>query len=336
MRGTLSPRRLATVLALAALLTACGEVDSGRRPFTILALPSGVPTSVAFSPDGTSLAAGARIYVESTKTWAATVYLWRAANWSTLPALNLGEAVMDSRVGVAFSPDGALLAATEPRGMVNVWQTAGWQALRELPIDPGLNGLVAFSPDGKTLAATASGVTVGLWRVADWKPLPPLTITAPGANVMAFAPDSAALATGGAGEEVQIWRLADGQQLQRLRGHTEGITSLAFAPDGQSIASGSYDKTMRLWRVSDGSVLDTWDITPTALLFTAGGANILESDLWRDPTLFRVKDGAVILRLSGDPAWDGMSPKGLSLALSPDSHTLAGAGHVDIWLWRLP
>jgi WD40 repeat protein len=337
MHGTRSLRRLAAVLALAALLTACGEADSSRRPFNILTLPTGVPTSVAFSPDGATLAAGARLYVKSTNTWAAAVYLWRAATWSALPTLNLGEAVPDGRVGVAFSPDGALLAAAEPSGVVHVWQTADWQARRELAIDPGLSGLVAFSPDGATLAATTGGGTVRLWRVADWTPLPPLTIAAPGADAMAFAPDSRALATGGSGEEVQIWRLADGQQLQRLRGHTKGITSLAFAPDGQSIASGSYDNTMRLWRVSDGSVLDTWDITPTALLFTAGGANILESDLWRDPTLFRVKDGAVILRLGGDPAWDAMSPKGLSLALSPDGQILAGgAGHGDIWLWRLP
>lgn len=154
---------------------------------------------------------------------------------------------------------------------------------------------------------------------------------------MSFSPDSQLLATGGNDEEVHVWRLADGARLQRLRGHTKGITSLAFSPDGRTLASGAYDDTMRFWRVSDGKSLDTWDITPADLLYAPGGEKIWVSDIWSDPRLFRASDGATLVTLRGDPDQDGISPKGLSLALSPDGSTLTGGtGHGDVWLWKLP
>jgi WD40 repeat protein len=326
------------VIALSmVLLAACGAADSGMRPFKIIEIVDGYPTSVAFSPDGETLAAGARIYIQSTDKWSSAVHLWRSDDWAALPTLTLGEGIMDGGIGIAFSPDGKLLAAAEPNGKVHVWQTSDWMPIKEMEIERGLTALVAFSPDGKTLAANARGSKIALWKVDGWEPLPPLLISEMGANAMSFSPDSQMLATGGDDEEVHVWRISDGTQLQRLRGHTKGITSLAFSPDGQTIATGAYDDTMWFWRVSDGKSLDTWDITPADLLFMAEGESILVSDLWSDPKIFRVSDGAVLAKLDGDPVWDGMSPKGLSLALTPDGKTLAGGtGHGDIWLWKIP
>jgi len=327
---------IADVLALF-LLAWCGAGMSGTRPFRTLAIADGSPTSVAFSPDGKMLAAGVRVYRKSTDKWWSEVHLWAAESWSALPTLVLGEGVMDGGIGVAFSPDGTLLAAAEPQGTVHIWRTADWHPVEELASDPGLRALVAFSPDGKTLAATTSGGKVWRWTVANWGSLPALATADEGANVMTFSPDSRLLATGGANQAVHIWRLADGAPLQRLRGHTKGITALAFSPDGQTLASGSYDETMRLWRVADGQVLATWDITPADLLFALGGARIMESDLWTDPKILQVRDGAVVAQLRGDSQWDGISPKGASLALTADGRILAGGtGHGDIWLWAIP
>ena len=71
--------------------------------------------------------------------------------------------------GVAFSPDGTLLAAAEVDGAVQMWNLATGQAVgAPLEADrPGgsVNGL-AFSPDGKLLAAADSDGTVRLWNPA--------------------------------------------------------------------------------------------------------------------------------------------------------------------------
>jgi hypothetical protein len=66
-------------------------------------------------------------------------------------------------------------------------------------------------------------------------------------------------------------------------------------------------------------------------LDTSEGESLLVSDLWSDLKLYRVSDGTVLTKLNGAPDWDGMSPKGLSLAFTLDGKTVAGGtGHGDV------
>lgn len=346
MQRTTSPRKykitplacLMSALLSILLLVACGGgEDSHTRPFKTLPVGNGYPTTLSFSPDGKTLAVGAQIFVEGANKWSSEVQLWSAGSWSSIATLKLGEGVMDGGVGVAFSPDGTLLAAAEPAGKVHVWRASDWHMVEEFNIERGLTALVAFSPDGKTLASTARGNKVWFWKVANWTPLPTLTISDDGANAMQFSPSSRLLATGGDDEEVHIWRLSDGAQQQRLRGHTKGITALAFSPDGAMLTSGSYDDTLRLWRISDGKSLSTWDVTPSDLIFTSRGESIIEGDLWTDPKILKVSDGSALTTFAGDRDWDAMSPKGVCLALTSDGKILAGGtNHEAIWLWNMP
>ena len=69
--------------------------------------------------------------------------------------------------GVAFSPDGQLLAAAYSDGTVRLWNPATGQAVgTPLPADAGTGGSVsgvAFSPDGKLLATADTDGTVRMW-----------------------------------------------------------------------------------------------------------------------------------------------------------------------------
>ena len=70
--------------------------------------------------------------------------------------------------GVAFSPDGTLLASAEVDGTVQLRNTAtGQPAGADLQAGIGypVNG-VAFSPDGKLLAVADADGTVRMWPVS--------------------------------------------------------------------------------------------------------------------------------------------------------------------------
>ena len=71
--------------------------------------------------------------------------------------------------GVAFSPDGKLLAARTTVDAVQIWRVDEWVLLREMESAQGGMGNVAFSPDGDLLAAGDAYHEIRWWRVADGK-----------------------------------------------------------------------------------------------------------------------------------------------------------------------
>jgi WD40 repeat protein len=225
------------------------DLQRGRVQATLDA-PRGFIGALAFSPDGATLAAGARDGI---------VGLWDVATRRETKTLPVGDPVR----AVTFSPDGRTLAAgagtylgtDKVARAVTLWDVAsGTRLPRELRCD-GVFAL-AYSPDGRTLAVGAGDGLVRLWK-------PHLELRSlPGhqpkeAWAVAFFPDGRTLVSSGDDHALRFWDVATGRQLRLLMGHRALVSCVAITPDGMRIASGSYDRTVKVWDVGTGKVTFT-------------------------------------------------------------------------------
>ena len=156
--------------------------------------------------------------------------------------------------GVAFSPDGRLLAtAGSDDKTARLWDPATGEHRRTLTgHDGGVYG-VAFSPDGRLLATGNFRGTARLWDPATGEHRRTLTGHDGLVHGVAFSPDGRLLATASFDGTARLWDPATGEHRRTLTGHDGSVYGVAFSPDGRLLATvGSVDGTARLWDPATG------------------------------------------------------------------------------------
>src|SRR6266545_6970414 len=125
---------------------------------------------------------------------------------------------------VAFSPEGALLAAGTSSNTVRVFRVSTGAVVRTLTGHTSFVASVAFAPDGMTLASGSWDQTVRMWRVSDLR-LRRILRGADPVYSVAFSRDSTILAVG-AGDTVRLWAVSTGTRLRTLA--APFVSSVAF------------------------------------------------------------------------------------------------------------
>jgi WD40 repeat protein len=309
-------------------------------------------TSVAFSPDGTVLAAGSQD---------GTISLWNAATGRKTAVLTTDFFIRS----LAFSPDGKTLAAGGDSGDVILWNTATRKQVSTLAMSSPV-GTLAFSPDGKTLAAGDDDGTVVLWDAATGRQGGSVNVGSAQLDSVAFSPDGKTIAAANGGD-VDIWDTATGKRAATLVVKT-GAGSVAFSPDGKTIAAGSFSGgDVTLWDTASGRQTAVLAVGSNVdhVAFSPGGKTLAAATggsvkLWdvvtgqRAATLapgsavgnvafspedqrIAVVDGDSVQIWDTESRWTGNLAEGSSVesvAFSPGEQVLAVgdlSGHVGLW-----
>lgn len=177
--------------------------------------------AVIFAPDGETIAVGAQ-------GDAITFYAVATGQQSGAIA---GKFFVR---GLAYSPDGRVLAAALSDGTCLLWQDGqfwDWRAEHERPVTA-----CQFSPDGTILATASADRTLKLWDYRRGALLHTCTGHTDTIYSCAFAPSGGSIITVSRDRTLRLWDVGSGHH--RTTFHAEaGFFDCDFHPDGERIAA---------------------------------------------------------------------------------------------------
>ena len=197
----------------------------------------------------------------------------------------------NSALGVAFSPDGKILASASEtfNPIVELWNAktgahiatlAGYEPRGDRRVHS-----LAFSPDGKILATGTWWGSIKLWDMATRTEIITFRHGGDKGRIMslAFSPDGKILASALTDDltspehTIKLWDMATKTEIATLSGHINGVQSVSFSPDGKTLASGAFDSTIRLWDVATKTQIAylPYENTVTSVSFSPDGKTLI-------------------------------------------------------------
>jgi WD40 repeat protein len=213
------------------------DVEEGKAVHTIENKAGTDALSLAFSPDGSTLAcAGA----------------WNDSSFLPKPGTTIKINGKEVKIGGGIIIQGLEMTRREGH-FVLAWNTkTGKESRRFAGLKAKITD-VAYSSDGKLLAAAARDGRVCIWDAQGGKlrlVIHANTTGKSGIAGLAFNKDDKALITAGHDGALRTWDVSTGEQLREYRNTDGAFTALAAGRDGKTVITGG----------SDTGVL-TWDIT---------------------------------------------------------------------------
>lgn len=296
-------------------------------------------TSVAYAPDGHTLATGGG---HTLVFKPGEVTLWDVAAGKERGTLKGHESAV---WGVAFDPAGKRLATASFDKSVKLWEAASFKELATLKGHANWVTCVAFSPDGAVVVTGSEDTTVKLWDAASGAEKTTLKGHTGTVRSVAFSHDGKLLATASFDNTLKVWDVEKGAELSTLKGHENAVWCVAFSRDSKTLASGSADGNVRLWTLADGAapgaysekaVLKGHKNWVSAIAFAPTGQRLASGGFDKRVILWDVSADAEVASL------DDLTSTVWSLSFSPDGKKVALASGLTeteegtVKFWNVP
>ena len=297
------------------------DLPTGKELWTAVASKEFI-TSLAFSPDGKTLASAAG-FSES------DIRLWEVATGKPSGRLEGHSSWVSSLV---FWPDGKKLASSCADQTIRIWDLASQKCLQVLRGHRQEVWRLTFLPDHQTLVSGAKDGTVCLWDTSVTRPRQPhFNISVP-ENLLnwRFTPDSRSVLTIDEPGRVSRWSGSDFQLPEPLPKIGEAIENNSrnylyqFSQDGHFLAAGSTNGVLQVWDLLKRVPGRQWSNTTGVVWpasFLADGSKLIT--ISENDNMFHEWDLQTGLEIQ---SWQGPA-QAYGVALSPDGRSCIVPGY---------
>lgn len=261
------------------------------------AYPVPVPvTSVAFSPDGATLATSG--YHE--------VVLWKVEDGSLLRRItNVAERVYD----IEFTKDGQkiVVASGTPAqiGEAKIFQVADGKLLGDLVRTDDSVFAVSLSPDEKRLATAGADRAIRVYDFATQKQQLLIEDHADWVMDVAWSADGTRLASASRDKTSKVFDSASGDSLVTFNGHGQPVYGVGFQADGKIVVSSGSDKQIRTWNVADAKqvkAIGGFGNEVFRIVITPEG-HVYSCSADKNARVHQVSDGKALKTFAGHTDW---------------------------------
>ncbi len=272
-------------------------------------------SAVAYSPDGTLLAAGYRDNL---------IRLWDPATGMEVGRLqgHVGGLYHSGALSLAFTADGKTLASGGMDHTIRLWDMA---LRRERFASHGHAGRVRvarFLPDGRHVASAGNDGTIRVWDVRSKEELKCFSDHTEEVYSLAVSPDGRKLASGSRAGRIIVSDAETGRPLWQHAVPLRNIYGLAFSPDAKTVVFDDWDQgpVTAFWDAIAGKRRREVPGLSNNYLFTSDGKRLIGSG---------ARGGIVVYDMGADrPVMTIAAHQSHvdALALSPDGRTVFSAG----------
>ena len=226
-----------------------GSEDGGESVFVDRVV------SLAFSPDGSMLAAGGG---EASRSGQLTI--WNVAD-ATL-VREFPDAHSDTVYGLEFSADGKFLASAAADKFVKVFNVASGEFVRAFEGHTHHVMDVSWKGDGTALASAGADNAIKVWNVETGEQSRTIATYTRQVTSLQFVGLQDLFVSSSGDKRVFFHTASNGQPAREFKGNTDYVYRAATTPDGKLVVSGGEDGSVRVWNAADAAEIITFAPQP--------------------------------------------------------------------------